>query len=260
MVTATNGAYTREFSCAAWSLMSDTTKAAWTVIENTCGRYNLFATPYAAFEIAASVLGVIEDEAPITVTVEGGVVTVGILPASTTQNGYLSSQNYIKISTYLEPLATNTTAGVLSVGAITSIPVSSALAAREYIAGQRFAIVNNDTSDFCQVTLATTTAAGDTSLSVTGSTPVELPSGALVIPLGSPAPARKKYAAVIASNKVDLPTPAYKLPSDTALIDVIVAGVEYEEGQQYTVDLVNNRINFTRTNLNGMRAVIKFML
>jgi hypothetical protein len=260
MITATDGTITREFSCGAWALMTDASKAPWTVVENTCGRYNIFATPYAAFEIASSVLGVIEEDAPITVTVEGGVVTIGILPATSTQNGYMSSQQFTIVDTYLEPLAVNTTADVISVGSITSIPVVIALSAREFLPGQRLAIVNNDTADYCHVTLTQAPAASDTSLAVTGSTAVELPAGALVIPLGAPSTPRKKYAAVIASNKVDLPTPAYTLPSNTDMIDVIVAGVEYEEGQQYTVDLGANRINFTRTNLNGMRCVVKFLL
>lgn len=50
----TVGEYLFEFECAQWAEMDDTSKADWTVIENTCGFAQDLGGPYASNFVGGS--------------------------------------------------------------------------------------------------------------------------------------------------------------------------------------------------------------
>lgn len=85
-----------EFSCTQWSLMTDATKADWTVTENTCGIQTTVGNPYAASDFIFTLNGVIAAAAPLSITVVDGVYTISItLPQWYTYKGVVSSNRVI---------------------------------------------------------------------------------------------------------------------------------------------------------------------
>ena len=85
-----------EFSCAQWSLMSDASKADWTVTENTCGVQSAFGNPYAASEFLYTLTGIIAVVEPLTLTLVDGVYTISVtLPEWYTYKGTIASNRVI---------------------------------------------------------------------------------------------------------------------------------------------------------------------
>jgi len=85
-----------EFDCSQWALMSDASKADWTVVENTCGVVSTVGSPYADSDFLFTLNGVVAAEAPITITLVDGVYTIGIdLPEWQTFKGTVSANKLI---------------------------------------------------------------------------------------------------------------------------------------------------------------------
>lgn len=174
-----------EFSCAQWELMSDTSKADWTVTENTCGIQTGYGNPYAATDLLFTLNGVVGADSPITLTLIDGVYTVGITPASADGPGSMSVDDWLKAQAYLEPVSLNTISVAIPVGAVTSISVATALLANEYVAGDVFSVVNNDNGERVKLTVTASTTAGATTIAVSGTAADEIPIGGILVPIFS---------------------------------------------------------------------------
>ena len=156
------------FSCAQWDLMSDASKAGWTVTENTCAAQTSTGSPYAASDFIFTLNGVLLAEAPITIGLVDGVYTIGINPATATTPGSMSALDYQKAQAYLEPVSLNTTNAVIPAGAVTAITVLTPLAAKEYVTGDIFAAIDNETGERVKLTVTADTTAASTTISATG--------------------------------------------------------------------------------------------
>ena len=85
-----------EFACSQWALMSDASKADWTVLENTCGIPVSVGDPYASSDFIFTLNGVIAAAAPLSITVVDGVYTISVtLPEWHTYKGVVSSNRII---------------------------------------------------------------------------------------------------------------------------------------------------------------------
>lgn len=67
-----------EFACSQWDLMSDASKADWTVVENTCGFQTSVGSPYAASDFLFTLNGVVSAAFPLSISVVDGVYTIGL--------------------------------------------------------------------------------------------------------------------------------------------------------------------------------------
>ena len=174
-----------EFTCTEWALMSDATKADWTVTENSCGVFSGFGSPYAASDLVSTLNGVIGTDDPITLTLIDRVYTIGISPATGTTPGSMSANDYLKAQTYLEPVSLNTISVAIPAGAVTSITVGTALLLQEYVVGDVFSVVDNTTGARVKLTVTADTTAGSTTISATGTAAVEIPIGGILVPIYS---------------------------------------------------------------------------
>lgn len=174
-----------EFTCAQWALMSDASKADWTVTENTCGIQTGYGNPYAATDLLFTLNGVVGADSPITLTLIDGVYTVGISPASADGPGSMSVDDWLKAQAYLEPVSLNTISSAIPAGAVTSISVATALLANEYVAGDVFSVVNNDNGERVKLTVTASTTAGATTIAVSGTAADEIPIGGILVPIFS---------------------------------------------------------------------------
>ncbi len=174
-----------EFTCAQWALMSDASKADWTVTENTCGIQTGYGNPYAATDLIFTLNGVLGAQAPITLTLIDGVYTVGISPASADGPGSMSVDDWLKAQAYLEPVSLNTISSAIPAGAVTSISVATALLANEYVAGDVFSVVNNDNGERVKLTVTASTTAGATTIAVSGTAADTIPIGGILVPIFS---------------------------------------------------------------------------
>ena len=174
-----------EFTCTEWALMSDATKADWTVTENSCGVFSGFGSPYAASDLISTLNGVIGTDDPITLTLIDGVYTIGISPATGTTPGSMSASDYLKAQTYLEPVSLNTISVAIPAGAVTSITVGTALLLQEYVVGDVFSVVDNTTGARVKLTVTADTTAGGTTISATGTAAATIPIGGILVPIYS---------------------------------------------------------------------------
>ena len=174
-----------EFTCTEWALMSDATKADWTVTENSCGVFSGFGSPYASSDLISTLNGVIGTDDPIILTLVDGVYTIGITPASGTTPGSMSANDYLKAQAYIEPVSLNTVSVAIPAGAVTSITVGTALLLQEYVVGDVFSVVNNTTGARVKLTVTADTTAGGTTISATGTAADAIPVGGILVPIYS---------------------------------------------------------------------------
>lgn len=81
----------------------------------------------------------------------------------------------------LNALANNFTSALVSSGSVTTLPLSYPVKANAYEVGDEIIIVNPQTGKTSSLTVTANSAAGDTSLSVSGTVADDLPQGAYVI-------------------------------------------------------------------------------
>lgn len=99
-----------EFDCPQWALMSDASKADWTVLENTCGIQTTVGNPYASSDFIFTLNGIIVADEPLHIDVVDGVYTISItLPTWYTYKGTISS-NRVFVPTLDFTLPTNDSA------------------------------------------------------------------------------------------------------------------------------------------------------
>lgn len=136
------------------------------------------------------------------------------------------------VTTLYGLIADTKVSAAINPGLVTSIPVSPALAAGVFTAGQVIKIADPNTGFTDTLTVTATNAAGATSISVTGTLSSGYPLGSIIKNIGivnnsntgtgSPAMAPKMEAfAVNASDQVVLTTP---IPADLSRIVLFVGG------------------------------------
>lgn len=176
---------TYRFGCGQWAAMTDASKLDWDILENTCGYATSIGSPYASSSLISTLNGLVGATEPVTLEVINGIFTIGILPANASDPGSMSALDYQKAQAYLEPVSNNTTSASISVGAVTSVSVSTALLLREYSVGDVFAVINNANGERAKLTVTADTTAGATTVAVSGTSSVTLPSGSILVPIYS---------------------------------------------------------------------------
>ena len=83
-----------EFDCAQWAIMSDASKAPWTVVENTCGIQTSVGSPYASSSFLFTLSGIVTANAPITIEIVDGVYVLS-LNAPKVYEGVIASNKVI---------------------------------------------------------------------------------------------------------------------------------------------------------------------
>lgn len=92
-----------EFGCAQWALMSDASKAPWTVVENTCGIQTSVGSPYAASSFLFTLNGVVAADSPLNISIVDGVYTIGLNPPKTYKGTVTANSVAIPTSEFTLP-------------------------------------------------------------------------------------------------------------------------------------------------------------
>lgn len=168
----------------------------------------------------------------------------------------------------LAPVSYNQLDGEISEGdTVTSIPIKTASAGNEFLAGDFVRLVNPFTGQFQEFEIATEPLSGDVSLSVT-STAAQywFPEDSYLVIRQNAYAFRKRwktYEAVIASNAVTIPTSTFFLPTDANNVYAIVRRQTYlpDDGadvRDFSIDYGLNKITFlTSLGLNGQTVYVK---
>ena len=122
-----------------------------------------------------------------TATNTGGTVTIGTTydPAPPANDTPTFSEKTIKSDPSLavfEILATAKTGATIASGAVTSVPVGSALKSGAFKSGQKIKVIDPFTGNIAKLTVAATSGTGATSISVTGAMPASFPPESVVLP------------------------------------------------------------------------------
>lgn len=165
--------------------MDAASQADWTVVTSDCGARTTYGNPYASSNFAATLSANLIGSLPVRVQTIDGITTISVDLATDSAPGLMSVNHYNKAEAYLEPVSLNTTAADIALGAVSSITVTTALLAKEYVTGDVFSAINNETGERVKLTVTADTTAGATTISVSGTAPVLIPSGAILVPIFS---------------------------------------------------------------------------
>lgn len=162
----------------------------------------------------------------------------------------------------LAPVSYNSLATQILTGAtVTSVPVKTASAGNEFLAGDEVGLVDPYTGQFQYFTIATAPALGDTSLSVTSETALyDFPEDSYLVISQKPyafTPGNwYTYKGTVSSNKVIVS--GFTLPANDDACFCIVRRQIYQSPDDFTINYGDNSVNFlSGLGLNGQVAYVK---
>lgn len=169
----------------------------------------------------------------------------------------------------LYPLAGNYTSAAIMAGAVTAMALKLPTKGGVFIEGDTWVVMDPATGRNFTATVTTTAEEGDTSVDITGTASDIIPAESMIlypltnlttIPGGSVR--WKRWTGTVSGDELAIPALTNPLPLDTDRIQVSVLGILYDEevgDPTYTVDVGANTITFSRTELDGLDAVVRIL-
>lgn len=232
------------FSRLKWDFTQNTMNGSW--IEMNYGSDGVSSTPIKVKTIRNN-LGVPAIADPVN------------------PNGLSSGAHGFSINTspaVLAPVSYNALASEILEGAtVTSIPIKTASAGNEFLAGDSVGIVDPYTGQFQYFEIATAPAAGDTSLSVVSAVSgYDFPEDSYLVisqkPYAFTPGAWYTHKGTVSSNKVIVS--GFTLPTNGHACYAVVRRQVYHFMDDFTIDTMDNSVNFlSGLGLNGQTAYVK---